>query len=196
MGILDSMGCLEHSLGAADLEQFEIFDEQGESLGLLARNLVHERGVWHKAAQVFVFNAKHELLLQRRAANKDLYPDLWDYSVGEHLQPGETYLQGAMRGLQEELQLSPTDLIDMNPLGGLRRMEQKGEGYLDREFQQAYRCQTHVRAIQWDPIEVAEVRFVPLSDIARQIKDNPGQFTPWFIVDMYEFGFLPGPTVC
>ncbi len=38
--------------------------------------------------------------VQRRAVNKDLHANRWGSSVGEHLQPGESYLSGALPGTQ------------------------------------------------------------------------------------------------
>lgn len=59
-------------------ELFEVFDAAGRSVGLRARAEVHRTGAWHKSAHVFLFNPAGELLLQRRAADKDLYADVWD----------------------------------------------------------------------------------------------------------------------
>ena len=41
--------------------------------------------------------------LQQRSLGKKVGSGQWDLSVAEHLQPGEIYSEGAVRGLQEEL---------------------------------------------------------------------------------------------
>jgi isopentenyldiphosphate isomerase len=46
---------------------------------------------------------KGDVLLQRRSDDKALEAGCWDLSCAEHLSTGETYLQGAIRGLREEL---------------------------------------------------------------------------------------------
>jgi len=40
--------------------------------------------------------------LPTRSSKKDLYPNMYDVSVGEHLQVQETYLDGVIRGFMEE----------------------------------------------------------------------------------------------
>ncbi len=167
-------------------EQFETYDEDGRPTGLAPRTRVHRQGLWHRSVQVFVFDASASLLMQRRAAAKDLYANLWDYSVGEHLQPGESFLQGAKRGLWEELRI---DNVNLTALGDERRVEQRGAGFWDREIQQAFRCR-YEGGVQADAAEVAEVRYVPLQEIAAWVHRSPGDFTPWFIEDLKLFGWL------
>ncbi len=167
-------------------EYFETFDEAGQLLGLAPRDEVHRNGSWHKSAQVFVFDDTGALLLQRRAQHKDLYAGLWDYSVGEHLQPGESFEAGALRGLREELGISS---VALTPLGGERRVRQAGETYDDREIQRAFRCRWQGEP-QADPAEVAEVRYVALDDLRAWVSRSPDAFTPWLLVDLKEFGYL------
>lgn len=164
------------------MELFRTFNEQGEPVALVPRNEVHAAGYWHKSAQVFVFNAGGELLLQRRAPSKDLYAGLWDYSVGEHLQPDENFAAGAQRGLREELGIVAADLM---PLGGERWVVQSGTGFVDREIQQAYCCNYDGEIIA-DSVEVAEVRFLSLPRIFEWAGRDRSAFTPWFIVDLKE----------
>ena len=152
---------------------------------------MHAQGLWHKSAHVFLFTPNDELYLQRRAHDKDLYANLWDYSVGEHLTPGETYHAAAQRGLQEELGISG---VDLTALGDPRPSSfiVAEQGIADQEFQQAYRG-AYAGSIAPDPAEVAEVRAVCLADLARWITRAPEQFTPLFVRDIVDLGLLtPG----
>ena len=186
---------LQHIWGKQNLEHFEIFNEAGERMGLMPRNEVHKIGAWHRAVHVFVFDTQGRLLLQRRSEDKDLYPGFWDYSVGEHLQPGESYLDGAVRGLAEELHLFDVDgEVDLEVVGTEHRMVQNGAGFVDREMLQAYRYDISHDHIDFDPVEVAEIRFATLGSIEQQlqedIKRGKNRFTPWFIKSMRMFGYL------
>ncbi len=169
------------------MELFAVFDRCGRPIGLRPRQEVHRHGWWHKSAQVFVFDGQDRLLLQQRAAAKDLYANLWDYSVGEHLQPGESFYAAALRGLREELGI--TDIDQLEPLGGERWVEIESEQHADREIQQAYRC-IYEGAIVIDPTEVAQVRYVERDALALWLQDAPQEFTPWFVADMKEFSPL------
>lgn len=83
------------------IEQFDIFDETGAPLGVAPRARAHREGLWHRAANVFLFYSNGHLLIQRRQWDKDVWPGAWDLSVAEHLKPGETFKEAALRGFAE-----------------------------------------------------------------------------------------------
>lgn len=169
-------------------ELFETFDEAGKPTGLVERSVVHAKGLWHRAAHVWLFTSDGRLHVQRRAADKDLYPNLWDFSVGEHLTPGESFEDGARRGLREELNV--TDVI-LEPIGEVRRMRLDAPelGILDFELQQGFRA-CHDGPIVADPGEVSEVRLVSLDELATWLDASPHVFTPWFMTDVFELGII------
>ena len=70
----------------------------------------HKKGVWHGAIHIWIISSdKKRILLQKRCADKDLFPNMWDISVGGHISSGEDSLLGAKRELSEELGLNPSD---------------------------------------------------------------------------------------
>ena len=80
------------------VEYFQTYSDAGEPLELVPRDQVHAQGLWHCSAHVLLFNSVGELLLQRRSKNKDLYPNCWDYSVGNiscQVKPSGRALSGA-----------------------------------------------------------------------------------------------------
>ena len=171
-------------------EYFETFDADGTPLGLVPRAEVHQRGLWHRSAHVFLFDGSGRLYLQRRVANKDLYPNLWDYSVGEHLQPGESYLDGAQRGLHEELGIAP---LELTAIGDVRAASYHcaRANAVDCELQQAFRG-TYDGAVKPDATEVAEVRTVTRGELDSWLTRDPGAFTPGFVRDIVELGIFSG----
>jgi isopentenyl-diphosphate Delta-isomerase len=170
-------------------ELFETFDDDGRATGLVARAEVHARGLWHASAHVFLFDGSGALYVQRRAADKDLFAGRWDLSVGEHLRPGERHLDGALRGLAEELGVTG---VALDALGGIRRWEYASPdlGVIDRELQQAFRGR-YDGVLRPDPAEVAEVRALPLDQLARWIGRAPAAFTPWFVAELNHLRLLP-----
>lgn len=158
-------------------ELFETFDDAGRSLGLVARSEVHRRGLWHRASNVFLFDSRGLLYLQRRAAAKDVWPNAWDLTVGEHLQPGESFEQGALRGLAEELAISG---VALEPLGDVVKgsIEIPELHIRDNEMQQSFRG-VYDGAVLPDPAEVADVKRLSLTALAVEIAANPDAFTPW-----------------
>lgn len=95
-------------------EILEAFDESGKFIGLFSRAECHRRReLAHRAVHILVFNSSGSIILQRRSAKKDLYKLMWDTSVGGHLAPGESYLDGAIRECKEELGITPKELIEL-----------------------------------------------------------------------------------
>ena len=169
-------------------EPFEIFSEHGEPLGVAPRSRVHRLGLWHRSAQVFLFDRRQRLLLQRRSSAKDVCPGLWDQSVAEHLRPGESYLDGALRGLHEELGVTG---VTLSPLGepDRARLEEPALGIRDYEFMQAFSGQFD-GPVHADPAEVAEVRALALDELAGWLAERPSDFTPWFRRNVVRCGVI------
>jgi isopentenyl-diphosphate delta-isomerase len=169
-------------------ELFETYTPDGEPLGRLPRSRVHAEGFWHKSTHVFLFDGAGRLWVQRRAAHKDICGGLWDYSVGEHLKPGEGYLEAAHRGLEEELGLRDVVLVRF---GGLERArnELPDLGIHDYELQQAFKG-VHDGPLAPDPSEVAAVQAVPLAALAAWVAARPDEFTPWFRRDLVTYRIL------
>jgi len=156
-------------------EEFQTYDEAGNPLSLALRSEVHRLGLWHRAANVLLFRSNGELILQRRADAKDVCPGLWDLSVAEHLKPGESFLDAAHRGLQEELGLEG---VELHTLGEVIRVSLETPGVRDREFQQTFQGVSD-SLINADPAEVAETVSLPLALLQQQLQQSPDRFTPW-----------------
>ena len=84
-------------------EFFDIVNDQNEVVGLEKRQVVHQTGLCHRGVHVFLFTPDRRLLIQKRSQTRDKFPGTLDCSVSEHLKPGESYLDAAVRGLREEL---------------------------------------------------------------------------------------------
>lgn len=161
-----------------EAEFFETFDEDLQPIGLVERSVVHQRGLWHRAVHVLLFRSDGRLVIQRRSLKKDVCPGLWDLSAAEHLKPGETYLDGAKRGLFEELGVSG---VELDPLAtDLRaQLEIPESGVRDYELQATYSGRSDAKLVL-QASEVMEVALVELEELEDAMRDAPNTFTPWF----------------
>lgn len=67
------------------------------------RALVHRDGDWHRSVDVWVsFPSTNQLLLQKRSAHKDTWPNCWDVSAAG----SDTSMETAVREVEEELGLT------------------------------------------------------------------------------------------
>ena len=171
----------------APVELFETLDDDGRPLGLVPRSEVHRRGLWHRASNVFLFDSQGALLLQRRAAGKDVWPNASGPSVGEHLQPGESFEQAAHRGLAEELAVRG---VALTPLGDVVKGRVEIPELLIRDFelQQSFRG-VYDGDVVADPTEVADVKRMSLEALAAAVASRPDDFTPWLRSRLRAFGW-------
>jgi isopentenyldiphosphate isomerase len=84
----------------------DVLNENGELTGeQKTKQEIHENGLWHAAAHVWIYNSRGEMLLQLRAKDKDSFPGLLDISAAGHIDAGETPEVAAAREVQEEIGL-------------------------------------------------------------------------------------------
>lgn len=150
----------------ASFEPLDVLDEQGNPTGLVkARSEVHVDGDWHRAFHLWVVREGHLVLLQRRAAGKDLEPLRLDVTVGGHYRAGEMFVD-VVREAEEEigLVLRPGQVAFLGTVRSERHYPDLDPPRIDREFQEVYA--THddrpLSAYVQDPKEVDTLYEVPL----------------------------------
>ena len=86
-------------------EIFDIYTRDGKYLGTKPKSECHTQnpGFYHKPVWIWIINDKHEILVQKRAACKKNYPDLYDMPSAGHVPAGESMIDGAIRETEEEL---------------------------------------------------------------------------------------------
>ena len=158
-------------------EYFDTFADDGSPTGLVERGEVHRRGLWHRSVYALLYRNDGRMLVQRRSDDKDLYAGCWDYAVGEHLQPGESFEAGIRRGLSEELGIR-TPLV-LTPLHAPVRVQNTWDGLIDREEVQGFKgC--YDGGLELDPVEVAETDSWSVDQLATALREDTPPITPSF----------------
>ena len=151
-------------------EIFDIVDENDNVIGQAPRSECHGNpSLIHRVAHVMVFNSAGQLLLQKRAENKDIQPGKWDTSVGGHLDPGEEYRLAAVREMSEELG------IENVPLTHLYNSQIRND--IESENVATYMAIFDAEVF-FDPREISEVKFWSADEIDQNL--GSGLFTPNF----------------
>jgi isopentenyldiphosphate isomerase/intracellular septation protein A len=89
---------------ASKEEWFPLVDTEGKVIGKAPRSFCHSGpGHLHPVVHLHVINNKRELLIQKRAATKDLLPNKWDTAVGGHISINENAEDGLFREAKEEI---------------------------------------------------------------------------------------------
>ena len=156
-------------------ERVVLVDKREVPRGTLEKQRAHAEGRLHRALSVFVFNPRGEMLLQRRAAAKYHSGGLWTNACCSHPRPGEAVAVAARRRLREEMGIDCAP----EPAFAFIYRAQVGPGLVEHEYD-------HVFLARWDgdpspsPDEVEAWRWTPVDQVAREVRDAPEAFTPWF----------------
>jgi isopentenyl-diphosphate delta-isomerase len=159
------------------MEDLILVDPQNTVLGTAPKNLCHDgEGILHRAFSIFVFNNKMELLLQKRATEKRLWPGYWSNSCCSHPSLNESMISAAKRRLGQELGIKGFQISE------LYRFEYQAS-YLDlgseNELCSVLICRSD-DDLAINRAEVCAIRWVTMPDLEAEIEKHPEQFTPWF----------------
>lgn len=151
-------------------ECFDIVDRFGRVIGQASRFECHRNpALIHQAVHVQVFDREGRLFLQKRSERKDVQPGKWDSSVGGHLRPGESPIQGARRELAEELGVENAKLE--------QAYEYFWESEIETELVRTF-VTLHEGPFRLQAEEISDGRFWPLDEIAAALPT--GITTPQF----------------
>ena len=171
-------------------EYFDVLNEFGEFTGKIAtREECHERGLWHRAIYGFVFNHEGDVLLQKRSANKKLWPNLWDITAGGHVLAGEFGTQALIREIKEELGIDVVE-DEVKYLVGSTSVNIKGN-IINKHFNECYIVMKDIdiSKIKLQEEEVSDIRWFTKEEILNRINNNFDGITdktgPWNFLKRY-----------
>ena len=138
------------------MELVDLYDENRLPLGRTAeRGGPKDPGEYRMVVHVCVFDRRGRLLVQRRAPEKFIWPNLWDVSVGGGVDAGETSRQGAEREFREELGVS-LDLSGLRPSVTVNFDGGFDDFYIltqDLPLEELTLQKEEVRAVRWASLE-------------------------------------------
>ena len=141
-------------------EGFELVDASDAVIGRELRGVCHRNGLLHRAVYAWVFNPEGQVLIQRRSPLKKIGANQWDLSLAEHLQPGESYVQAAARGLGEELGIFAEPAELEGPLLPTHRRELREGEFHDVEMVQSFLLDGFGGELAFDDGEVAAASYM------------------------------------
>lgn len=157
------------------VERVILVNRRDEEIGTAEKLDAHARPRLHRAFSVFVFNARGELLLQRRAADKYHSANLWTNTACGHPRPGEDVNAAAARRLYEEMGIRPALTQCASFIYRARIDDVLTEYELDHVF-----VGFSEAVPRPDASEVGDWRWLDVKNVARELGDFPERFTAWF----------------
>ena len=160
-------------------EQWQLYDEQGRAMAGrgAGKDDVFAKGLLHGGAHVWIWRVVKntvEVLLQKRAAGKRTWPNLYDISAAGHIDLGEEPVTAAIRETEEEIgvSISPSELVHV---GVHRAYMVTPNNAIENEFQWLYLLwlTQSVKFTQQDA-EVAALEWKPLTDFKTEVLGGDG----------------------
>lgn len=165
-------------------EKIDVLNELGEFTGKVAtRDECHQKGLWHRAVYAFIIDKKENVLLQKRSANKKMWPNMWDVTVGGHVNSNEFGRQALIREVKEELGIDIKD-DEIKYLIGSTSISKK-ENIIDKHYNECYLItkEIDIEKIDLQKEEVSEVKYFTKKEILERINNNYEGLTektgPW-----------------
>lgn len=161
------------------MEYVVLVDEDDKELGTAVKDSVHATNTpLHRGFSCFLFNAKNELLLTKRASTKKTFPGVWTNTVCGHPGPGESVVEAALRRLNDELGLEEWEIGRIKEVAPYRYRFADKNGMVENEI-----CPILVGYTDMDPTpdqtEVDGWRWTRWEDFLEDIKKNSDDYSPW-----------------
>lgn len=160
---------------SSESEMLILVDTDDREIGNLSKAECHDGdGVLHRAFSLFLFNDQGELLLQKRSAEKRLWPKYWSNTCCSHPRQGESMEVATARRLQQELNTA-AQLDFIYKFEYRAQFADKGS---ENELCWVYLGRLGNAAVA-NETEIEELRFVSVADLNQEIDAVPERFTPW-----------------
>ncbi|MFC3286162.1 isopentenyl-diphosphate Delta-isomerase [Litchfieldella rifensis] len=159
-----------------DDEQLVLVDSDDREIGFCSKSEVHKgEGQLHRAFSLFVFNSSGELIIQKRAANKQLWPGYWSNTCCSHPRRGESMDVAIQRRLREEIGIHAS----LTFLFKFQYQARFGVVGAENEL-----CWVYVGCSDDVPhanvSEVSGIRYLAPRKLDKEMNDDPDKFSPWF----------------
>lgn len=166
------------------MELFDICDENGLPTGeTVERKEAHAKGIRHRTAHVWVIRQREgriQVLLQKRAQNKDSFPGRFDTSSAGHIRAGDEPEPSALRELEEELGIraKPEELSFAGTFRIYYDTQFYGKRFCDNEitFVYVYDRPVETDRLRLQPEEVEAAEWFDLEFVCRACGEKDPKF--------------------
>lgn len=166
------------------MEFFDITDDNGIPTGeTISRSEAHDKGIPHRTAHIWIVKREgdvYQVLLQKRSAEKESFPGMYDTSSAGHIQAGDDPLESAQRELHEELGIRANE-GDLTFIGKFHinyQMEFHGKTFRDNEvaFVYVYEKPVEINNLVLQQEEVDEVKWFDIGEVYDGCTHRDGTF--------------------
>ncbi|KAA3615644.1 MAG: isopentenyl-diphosphate Delta-isomerase [Calditrichaeota bacterium] len=163
-------------------ERLILVDDDDNVLGFKSKAECHNgEGILHRAFSIFIFNSQGQVIMQKRAKEKRLWPLIWSNSCCSHPREGESYEYATERRLKEELGLQ-TELDYLYKFRYHAKWKDEGS--------ESELCSVYIGKSddlpQVNETEIDEWKFFSREELNAELDNNPELYSPWFKMEWKE----------
>lgn len=151
-----------------DIYNPDTMEKTGE---IIDKSAAHRFGIWHSSIHLIIMNKdKTKVLFQKRSNIKDLYPDMWDISVGGHIMSRESDIEAVKRELKEELGIESNNIEFVK-----KHKEELNNNNIDsKEIVSLFvmYIDENVEKIKLQKEEVSNIKWYTKTEMEKLIKDR------------------------
>ena len=161
-------------------ELVDVIDEQGSKTGeVVSRAKAHAEGILHRTVHVWIINKAGEVLIARRAPEKDTNPNKWGVSsVAGHVRAGESPIDAALAEVREEidLKLEENDFEHLYATPHWR--EHNGGSLITNHLDESYLVQREIdtKKLVLQEGEVSEVALWHFTKLEKALSSDDSEF--------------------
>ncbi len=117
---------------------------------------------------IIIIDKDEKIIVPKRSGNRRIFPNCYDFSVGGHVNSGESYEKAAYRELKEELNIRNVKLIEIgyfNP-------------YKDNvdTFSKLYLLRYNKKIEEYDKEGITQIYYMTIDEINELIRKEPNKF--------------------
>lgn len=153
-------------------EILDLVNEKDKVVGKISRETMIKNGLPEglsiRVVNTLLFNNERELLIPQRSDNRRMFPGRYDFSCGEHVKAGESYIDAMKRGLDEELGLKfkVTEVGKLSPKNKVS------------SFMMIYTATYNLPITKYDKEGIKAIRWLNLNDLNELMAKDPELFKP------------------
>jgi 8-oxo-dGTP pyrophosphatase MutT (NUDIX family) len=156
------------------MEYLDYYDSDGNLLGKETRDIVHEKGLWHKTIHCWLYDEEGNVYFQLRADNGKMYT-----TASGHVDAGESLSQAFAREVKEEIgievNITNAQMVQM-VIWKMDKKKTDGTIINDRAFSNAFinKVQSDIANFCFDEAEVSGIIKVNAKEALEILRNERG----------------------
>lgn len=166
---------IKYKWGIGDMEDLLILvDTYDRQIGTMGKMEAHRKGRLHRAFSIFIIQ-DGKMLIQKRRQDKYHSGGLWANACCSHPRNGEELEQAVHRRLQEEVGFD----CPLQELFHFTYRSKYAEELFEYEIDHVF-IGSYDGEVALNPEEVEEIRWISFDALARELLEQPDQYSTWF----------------